>query len=70
VNRSTLRDTLKGALVGLAVFGTIALAQALRSGAPFPQVLQPIGVVAVIGLTVGALAGPLLGQALRRRRGG
>ena len=70
MNRSTLRDTLKGALVGLAVFGTIALAQALRSGAPFPQVLQPIGVVAVIGLTVGALAGPLLGQALRRRRGG
>lgn len=70
MNRSTLRDTLKGALVGLAVFGTIAFVQALRSGAPFPQVLQPIGVVAVIGLTVGALAGPLLGQALRRRRGG
>lgn len=70
MNRSTLRDTLKGALLGLAVFGTIALVQALRSGAPFPQVLQPIGVVAVIGLTVGALAGPLLGQALRRRRSG
>ena len=53
--------------MGGLLFGGLALLQAVRSGAPFPRVLQPVLVVAVIGLTVGALAGPLVGQALSRR---
>lgn len=63
-----VRRTLVGALVGGGAFGGVALLQALRSGAPFPAVLQPIAVITVLGLTVGGLAGPLVGQALARRR--
>jgi hypothetical protein len=68
VNAVTLRRTWIGAAVGAAVFGGVSLVTAVRSGAPFPDVLQPIGVLAVIGLTVGALAGPLVGGALARRK--
>jgi hypothetical protein len=70
MDRETLRRTLGGAAIGGLLFGGLALLQAIRSGAPFPAVLQPVGVVALIGLTVGGLAGPLVGQALARRRGG
>ena len=66
---SLVRSTLAGALVGVAAFGGVALAQAVRSGAPFPEVLQPVAAVAVLGLTVGALAGPLVARALDRRGG-
>ena len=63
-----VRHTLTGAAVGGGAFGLVALVQAVRSGAPFPAVLQPLAVITVLGLTVGALAGPLVGQALARRR--
>jgi len=70
MNPLLIRRTLRGAVIGALLFGGIALFQALRTGAPFPRVLQPILVLAVIGLTVGALAGPLVSQAIARLRSG
>ena len=61
--------TLRGAAVGALLFGGVSLAQALRAGAQFPHVLQPIGVFTLLGLTIGALAGPLVAQAIARSRG-
>jgi hypothetical protein len=68
MNDLVKRRTLSGALLGCAVFGGVALIQAYRSGAPFPQVLQPVLFFSVLGLTVGGLAGPLIGQAIANRR--
>jgi hypothetical protein len=68
MNRTVVRRTLTGAALGVVLFGGVALVQAYRSGAPFPQVLQPILFFAALGLTVGGLAGPLLGQALANRK--
>jgi hypothetical protein len=68
MNRELIRRTLVGAAVGALLFGGVALYQAARSGAPFPRVLLPIGFFTVLGLTVGGLAGPLLGQAFARLR--
>jgi hypothetical protein len=68
MNRTVVRRTLTGAVLGAILFGGVALVQAYRSGAPFPQVLQPVLFFAALGLTVGGLAGPLLGQALANRR--
>ena len=62
------RDTVRGMAIGGGLFGAVALVQAARAGVPIAQVIQPILVFALIGLTVGALAGPLVGAALRRRR--
>jgi len=70
MNRLLILRTLRGALIGALLFGGIALFQAARTGAPFPRVLQPILVLSVIGLTVGALAGPLVAQAIARLRSG
>ena len=64
-----VRDTLRGALGGAGLFGTIAMIQALRAGVALGQVVQPILVFALIGLTVGGLAGPLVGRGIRRHRG-
>ena len=64
-----LGRTLRGAVLGGSLFGGVSLAQAIRAGASFPHVLQPIGVFTLIGLTIGALAGPLVAQAIARSRG-
>jgi hypothetical protein len=64
-----IRRTARGAAIGALLFGGLSLLQALRAGATFPHVLQPIGVFALIGLTIGALAGPLVAQAIARTRG-
>jgi len=64
-----VRDTLRGALGGAGLFGAIAMIQALRAGVGLIQVVQPILVFVLIGLTVGGLAGPLVGRAIRRHRG-
>jgi hypothetical protein len=64
-----IRRTILGGALGALIFGGLSLFQALRSGAPFPGVLQPIGVFTLIGLTIGALAGPLVAQAIARGRG-
>ena len=70
MNRATIRRTVIGGVIGGLLFGGVSLMQALRSGASFPRVLQPIGVFALIGFTIGALAGPLVAQAIARSRGG
>ena len=63
------RDTLRGLVIGALLFGGLAAVQALRAGVRLGAVVQPILVFALIGLTVGGLAGPLVGRAIRRRRG-
>jgi hypothetical protein len=63
-----IRDTLHGALSGAGLIGTIAVIQALRAGVVLGQVVQPILVFVLIGLTVGGLTGPLVGRAIRRHR--
>jgi hypothetical protein len=68
MNREQFGRTVRGALSGAALFGGVALIQAWRSEAPFPRVLQPILFFAVLGLTLGGLAGPLIGQAIANRR--
>jgi hypothetical protein len=69
VNEVT-RDTVRGVVIGGALFGGLAALQAMRAGVDLFAVVQPILVFALIGLTVGGLAGPLVGRAVRRRRGG
>jgi hypothetical protein len=69
VNRLMIRRTVRGGAIGALLFGGVSLFQALRSEAAFPGVLQPIGVFTLIGLTIGALAGPLVAQAIARSRG-
>lgn len=68
MNRTVLRRTLTGALVGGSAFGVVALVQALRSEAELARLVQPVLVLVVLGLTVGGLAGPLVGAALARWR--
>lgn len=68
-DRDIVRDTLRGVVVGGLLFGGVAALQALRAGVSLSSVIQPILLFALIGLTVGGLAGPLLGRAARRRRG-
>ena len=63
------RDTVKGMAIGALLMGAISTVQALRAGVALGSVIQPILVFALIGLTVGALAGPLVGAAIRRGRG-
>lgn len=64
------RDTIRGILVGGGLFGGLAALQAWRADVDLVSVIQPILVFALIGLTVGGLAGPLIGRAARRRREG
>ena len=68
-DREIVRDTVRGAVIGGLLFGGLATLQALRAGVALTSVIQPILLFALIGLTVGGLAGPLLGRAARRRRG-
>ncbi len=63
----TFRDTLRGIVLGGALFGGVAAVQAMRAGVPLVAVIQPILVFALIGLTVGGLVGPMVGRASRRR---
>ena len=63
-----LRDTIRGLVIGAVLFGGVAAVQALRAGVSLVEVIQPILVFALIGLTVGGLAGPLVGRAARRGR--
>ena len=62
------RDTIRGLVIGGASFGALSALQALRAGVSLLSVIQPILVFALIGLTVGGLAGPLIGAAMRRRK--
>ena len=69
MNRKMVGRTVRGGAIGAALFGGVSLVQAIRAGAAFPHVLQPIGVFTLLGLTIGALAGPLVAQAIARSRG-
>lgn len=63
-----LRRTLLGALVVGGLFGAVAVVQVLRTGVPLHRVVQPLLVFVVLGGTIGALAGPLVGAAWTRWR--
>ena len=64
-----LRRTWIGALAGGCAFATAALLQVLRTDVPLLRVIQPILFLSLIGATIGALSGPLVGQAWIRWRG-
>ncbi len=66
--KATGRWTAKGAAVGGGVFLALSLYRSIASGGPSWSHLNPIGVMFVIGGTVGALVGPLIGMIVDRRR--
>lgn len=68
MDATTLRRTLVGAAVGGALFGGVAVYRSLTAGGDLTGYLGPVGFMAVLGATVGALAGPLAGRAVARLR--
>ncbi len=66
---STIRRTLLGMAWGGGLFAALSVYRSLVGGGPFLQHLNPIGIMTVIGATVGGLIGPLVGAALEHRRG-
>ena len=68
--RIALRRTLKGALIGAAVFAAASVYRSLSMGASPLDHLGPVTVMTVIGGTVGGLVGPLLGGLANRRKSG
>ena len=63
------RWTIIGATVGGGLFLALSLYRSIASGGPSVSHLNPIGVMTVIGITVGALVGPLVGAIVNRRSG-
>ena len=63
------RWTLIGATVGGGLFLALSVYRSIASGGPSVSHLNPIGVMTVIGITVGALVGPLVGAIVNRRSG-
>ena len=66
---ASARWTLIGASMGGGLFLALSLYRSIASGGPSVSHLNPIGVMTVIGITVGALVGPLVGAIVARRRG-
>ena len=66
---TTGRWTMIGATVGGGLFLALSVYRSIASGGPSVSHLNPIGVMTVIGVTVGALVGPLIGAIVARRRG-
>lgn len=67
-DRSLLKWTVGGALVGGALFVGMSVYRALASGTSPLEHLGPVGAIGAIGFTVGGLVGPLaLGIASRSR---
>ena len=66
--KATGRWTAKGAAIGGGVFFALSLYRSIASGGPSWSHLNPIGVMFVIGATVGALVGPLMGAVVESRR--
>ena len=66
---ANVRWTIIGAAVGGGLFLALSLYRSIASGGPSVSHLNPIGVMTVIGITVGALVGPLVGAIVARRRG-
>ena len=69
VMNATGRWTMLGATVGGGLFLALSVYRSIASGGPSVSHLNPIGVMTVIGVTVGALVGPLIGAIAARRRG-
>ena len=63
----TARWTRNGMIVGGGLFAAAGIVRSLLSGGSLLGYLNPIGVMTVVGLTVGALMGPLIGAILNRR---
>ena len=66
---ANVRWTIIGAAVGGGLFLALSLYRSIASGGPSVSHLNPIGVMTVIGITVGALVGPMVGAIVARRRG-
>ena len=66
---ATGRWPMLGATVGGGLFLALSVYRSIASGGPSVSHLNPIGVMTVIGVTVGALVGPLIGAIAARRRG-
>ncbi len=62
------RWTMIGATVGGGLFLALSVYRSIASGGPSVSHLNPIGVMTVIGATVGALVGPMMGAIAARRR--
>ncbi|MDE0806237.1 MAG: hypothetical protein OSA24_01695 [Longimicrobiales bacterium] len=67
---STVRWTIKGMVAVGGTFLTIGIIKSVffSGGPPFLQYLNPIGLMTVIGATVGGLVGPLVGKAMQNIR--
>ena len=63
------RWTVIGGATGGGLFLALSVYRSLASGGPSMSHLNPIGVMTVIGITVGALVGPLIGAIVARRSG-
>ena len=61
------RWTVIGGATGGGLFLALSVYRSVASGGPAMSHLNPIGVMTVIGLTVGALVGPLIGAIVARR---
>ena len=61
------RWTRNGMIVGGGLLAAAGVVRSLLSGGSLLEYLNPIGVMTVVGLTVGALIGPLVGAILNRR---
>ena len=61
--------TVIGAAMGGGLFLALSVYRSVASGGPSMSHLNPIGVMTVIGVTVGALVGPLIGAIVARRSG-
>mgnify|MGYP001193547260 CR=1 FL=1 len=57
-------------IVGGGFLAIAATLRSLLSGGRLVDYVHLIGVMTVLGLTVGALVGPLIGSIFNRRRGG
>ncbi|MCH7933177.1 MAG: hypothetical protein IIC36_04205 [Gemmatimonadetes bacterium] len=66
---ANVRWTTIGASAGGGLFLALSLYRSIASGGPSVSHLNPIGVMTVIGITVGALVGPMVGAIVARRRG-
>ncbi len=55
--------------MGGGLFLALSVYRSVASGGPSMSHLNPIGVMTVIGVTVGALVGPLMGAIVARRSG-
>jgi len=65
--KTIVRWTAKGAAVGGGLFFALSMYRSIASGGPSMSHLNPIGVMTVIGVTVGALVGPLIGTIFAQR---